>query len=97
MAGLRVFGHGGGAKPAAANARAERLGDLDARVCWDAIPDAQGCNVRYGIAPDKLYHSHLVYGQNEVTLCTLTAGQAVYIAVDAFNENGVTPGEVFKL
>ena len=63
----------------------------------DAIPDAQGCNVRYGIAPDKLYHSHLVYGQNEVTLCTLTAGQAVYIAVDAFNENGVTPGEVFKL
>ena len=97
VAGLRVFGHGGGAKPAAANARAERLGDLDARVCWDAIPDAQGCNVRYGIAPDKLYHSHLVYGQNEVTLCTLTAGQAVYIAVDAFNENGVTPGEVFKL
>ena len=53
--------------------------------------------MRYGIAPDKLYHSHLVYGQNEVTLCTLTAGQAVYIAVDAFNENGVTPGEVFKL
>ena len=97
VAGLRVFGHGGGAKPAAANARAERLGDLDARVCWDVIPDAQGCNVRYGIAPDKLYHSHLVYGQNEVTLCTLTAGQAVYIAVDAFNENGVTPGEVFKL
>lgn len=97
VAGLRVFGHGGGAKPAAANARAERLGDLDARVCWDAIPDAQGCNVRYGIAPDKLYHSHLVYGQNEVTLCTLTAGQAVYTAVDAFNENGVTPGEVFKL
>ena len=97
VAGLRVFGHGGGARPAAASARAERLGALDARVCWDALPDAQGCNVRYGVAPDKLYHSHLVYGQNEVTLCTLTAGQAVYIAVDAFNENGVTPGEVFQL
>lgn len=99
VAGLRVFGHGGGAKPAAASARAERLGDLDARVRWTPLSElgAQGCNVRYGVAPDKLYHSHLVYGQNEVTLCTLTAGQAVYIAVDAFNENGVTPGEVFKL
>ena len=99
VAGLRVFGQGGGAKPAAASARAERLGDLDARVRWTPLSElgAQGCNVRYGVAPDKLYHSHLVYGQNEVTLCTLTAGRAVYIAVDAFNENGVTPGEVFKL
>ena len=96
---LSDHGHGGGPQPAPANARAERLGDLDARVCWTPLSEmgAQGCNVRYGVAPDKLYHSHLVYGQNEVTLCTLTAGQAVYIAVDAFNENGVTPGEVFKL
>lgn len=64
---------------------------------WELIPEAQGCNVRYGYAPNKLYHSHLVYGANEVTLCTLTAGQPVYVAVDSFNENGVTPGTIIHL
>ena len=97
VAGLRVFGNGGGAKPAAADAAAVRLGDLDAKVSWKPIPGAQGYNVRYGIAPDKLYHSCLVYDAGEVSLCTLTAGQAYYIAVDSFNENGITPGKVFAL
>lgn len=97
IAGLRVFGHGGGAKPVPAKASAERRGDLDAVVRWEPIPDAQGCNIRYGTAPDKLYLSHLVYGASEAALSTLTAGQTYYIAVDSFNENGVTPGTVFAL
>ena len=58
---------------------------------------AQGVNICYGTAPDKLYLSHLVYGANEATLTTLIAGQDYYIAVDSFNENGVTPGAVFAL
>lgn len=99
VAGLRVFGNGNGNKPAVAKASAVRCSDLDAKVRWEPLSKlgAQGCNVRYGIAPDKLYHSHLVYGQNEVELCTLTTGQDVYIAVDTFNENGITPGGIFKL
>lgn len=97
VSGLRVFGNGGGEKPARAAARAERLGDLDARVAWDAVENAQGCNVRYGVAPDKLYQSWLVYGKTEVTLSTLIKGQEYYIRVDSFNENGVTPGETFRL
>lgn len=97
VAGLRVFGHGGGKKPAPAAATAERTGPLDAVVRWEPIPDAQGCNIRYGTAPDKLYLSHLVYGASEAALSTLTAGQTYYIAVDSFNENGVTPGTVFVL
>ena len=32
-----------------------------------------------------------------LTLTTLTAGQNYYIAVDSFNENGITPGTVFVL
>lgn len=99
IAGLRVFGHGGGAKPVPAKAAAERVGDLDAVVRWQPLSEmgAQGVNIRYGTAPDKLYLSHLVYGASEATLTTLVAGQEYYIAVDSFNENGVTPGTVFAL
>ena len=41
--------------------------------------------------------TELVYGENEVKLSTLIQGQDNYICVDSFNENGVTPGVVFKL
>lgn len=97
ISGLRVFGNGDGEKPAPAQATAKRLGDLDAKVQWKTIPGSQGCNVRYGIAPDKLYQSWLVYDANEVTLSTLIRGQKYYICVDSFNENGITPGTVFAL
>ena len=53
--------------------------------------------MRYGLAPDKLYHSWLVYGADEVTLSTLTAGQPCYVQVDSFNENGITAGEIIKM
>jgi len=97
ISGLRVFGNGEGEKPPQAKAKAQRIGPLDAKVSWQHIETAQGCNVRYGIAPDKLYHSWLVYGADEVTLSTLIKGQEYYICVDSFNENGITPGEILKL
>ncbi len=97
VSGLRIFGNGGGEKPARAKASGVRLGGLDAKITWQPIEGAQGCNVRYGIAPEKLYQSWLVYGANEVTLSTLIRGQRYYICVDSFNENGITPGEVFPL
>ncbi len=97
VSGLRVFGHGGGEPPARAKATAERVGDLDAVVRWQAVPGAQGCNVRYGTAPDKLYNSWLVYGGEQVKLSTLAKGQDYWLCVDSFNENGITEGEAFKL
>lgn len=97
ISGLRVFGNGSGEKPMPANAAAIRVGDLDARVTWEPIPGAQGCNVRYGISPDKLYHSWLVYDVNEVILSTLIKGQKYFVRVDSFNENGITPGEVISI
>ena len=97
VSGLRIFGNGSGEKPAQAKASARRIGDLDAMVRWEHIPGAQGCNIRYGIAPEKLYMSWLVYGADEVKLSTLIRGQDYYICVDSFNENGITPGEPFKL
>ena len=97
VSGLRVFGKGDGQRPARAAATAQRQGGLNARVTWQPIPEAQGCNVRYGIAPDKLYHSWLVYDAQEVDLSTLIEGQSYYIRVDSFNENGITPGEIIYL
>lgn len=97
VAGLRVFGNGSGEKCPPAQAAAVRLNDLEARVSWAHIPNAQGCNVRYGIAPDKLYLSWLVYSADEVKLTTLIQGQEYYVCVDSFNENGITPGNVIKV
>ena len=97
ISGLRVFGNGAGARPAAAKAAAVRVDALDGKISWQHLENAQGCNVRYGTAPDKLYHSWLVYGADEVTLSTLMAGQTYYICVDSFNENGVTEGDVVKM
>ncbi len=97
VAGLRVFGVGGGEPPQQARAKARRIGPMDGLVSWEAMERAQGCCVRYGIAPDKLYLSMLVYSANEAKLSTLIKGQRYYVRVDAFNENGITQGDVFCL
>ena len=97
ISGLRVFGNGDGACPAQANAKAVRVDALDGKISWQHVENAQGCNVRYGIAPDKLYQSWLVYDADEVTLSTLMAGQTYYVCVDSFNENGITTGKVLPM
>ena len=94
VSGLRVFGLGDGTRPAPVQASAHRLNGLEALVCWQTLPAAQGYNVRYGTTPDKLYHSWLVYGGCELKLTTLVDGQPCYVRVDSFNENGITEGTV---
>ena len=97
VSGLRVFGDVEGDRPAQADAKAVRVDALDGKISWQHIENAQGCNVRYGIAPDKLYQSWLVYDADEVTLSTLMAGQTYYVCVDSFNENGITTGKIIKM
>lgn len=97
VSGLRVFGNGEGDRPAQADVKAVRVDALDGKISWQHIENAQGCNVRYGIAPDKLYQSWLVYDADEVTLSTLMAGQTYYVCVDSFNENGITTGKIIKM
>lgn len=43
----------------------------------------------WGIAPDKLYSSWMVYDENELFMRSLTTTQDYYFCVEAFNENGV--------
>ncbi len=97
ISGLRVFGNGSGEKCPQANATARRLNGLEAEIRWEHLENTQGCNIRYGVAPDKLYMSWLVYGTDAVKLTTLIQGQEYYVAVDSFNENGITPGNVIEI
>lgn len=92
ISGLRVFGTGSGKVPAAVkNVKVNRLTDRrDAQISWDKQPNAQGYNVLWGIAPDKLYSSWMVYDQNSLLLKSLSVDQSYYFAVEAFNENGVS-------
>lgn len=92
VSGLRIFGAGNGTAPSSATARAARSGPTTASVKWDAIDGAQGYNVRYGLSPTKLYNSWMVYRATALDLRCLNAGADYWVAVDAFNENGVTPG-----
>lgn len=97
ISGLRIFGNGKGEKPVQTKAKAIRKGDFDCTVSWDKISDADGYNVRYGIAPDKLYHSWIVYDGDALNISMLTKGQSYWLCVDSFNENGITEGKVIRL
>ena len=56
----------------------------------DTPKGAQGYNILWGIAPDKLYSSWMVYDKTDLLMKTLTADQDYYFCVEAFNENGVS-------
>lgn len=96
VSGLRVFGFGRGDKPAAVSGGTAVMADRDrtCRLTWQPVREAIGYNVRFGIAPDKLYSSYQVYDAAQVSIITLNADQDYYYAIDAFNENGITPGKV---
>jgi hypothetical protein len=54
-------------------------------------PGSQGYNVRWGIAPNKLYSAWMVYGRNWVSIRSLNVDQKYYFAVEAFDVHGVGP------
>jgi xylan 1,4-beta-xylosidase len=97
VSGLRVFGNGSGPKPGVVRPLAMRTGDLDGRLDWQPVPGAHGYNVRYGVSADALYSSWLVYDQNYLSLGSLNAGSDYWVAVDSFNENGVTRGAPVRM
>jgi hypothetical protein len=98
ISGLRVFGVGGGKPPVMVkNFSVSRYADRrDAMIKWDHVPNVQGYNVLWGIAPDKLYNSWMVYDQNSLLLKALTVDQQYYFSVEAFNENGISARTAIK-
>ncbi len=98
ISGLRVFGVGSGKKPTAVTkVSVTRKPDRrDAILKWQAVAGAQGYHVYWGIAADKLYNSWQVYGKNELLIKSLSTDQTYFMAIEAFNENGVSPMSVVQ-
>ena len=99
ISGLRVFGFGNGDKPKPINLFSVLRSQEDARkvtLKWTKQADATGYNVRYGIQPDKLYLNYCVFGSDSVTINSLNSNLDYYITIDAFNQNGITKGDLVK-
>ncbi|WP_207535625.1 family 43 glycosylhydrolase [Desertivirga arenae] len=92
ISGLRVFGNAGGKLPAAVQGFEviRKTDRRDALLKWKKLPGVQGYNVLWGIAPDKLYSSWMVYDNDSLELKSLSADQEYYFSIEAFNENGVS-------
>jgi hypothetical protein len=91
---IRVFGNGSGSRPASPtdlSARRER-DERNAMISWAAVPGAVGYNVRWGIAPTKLYETYQRFADQGTTLelRALTISQPYWVAIESFDENGVS-------
>jgi hypothetical protein len=96
LAGLRIFGNGGGKAPSdVKNLKLERP-ESDrcvGKVNWTKAQGAIGYNIRYGTQKDKLYHNYQVFGVDSLTIRSLNSSQQYYFTIDAFNENGIVKGK----
>lgn len=89
---LRIFGNGEGKAPGQIKkfSVVRKTDKRDAVITWSPQKNSTGYNVLWGIAPDKLYSSWMVYGENSLELKSLNTDQVYYFAIEAFNENGVS-------
>lgn len=89
---IRVFGIGKGNKPRKVSGfEATREEDRrDISFKWNSVKDAQGYNIRWGIAPDKLYNSWLIYDVSKHHMRCLDRNTKYYFKIEAFNENGIS-------
>jgi hypothetical protein len=91
---IRVFGNGAGPRPATPQgleARRDR-DERNAVVSWRPVPNVVGYNVRWGVAPAKLYltYQRFVDEGTSLELRALTVGQSYWLAIESFDENGVS-------
>ena len=89
-----MFGYGRGPRPATPlglTARRDR-DERNAIITWRAVPGVVGYNVRWGISPTKLYQTYQRFADQGTTLelRALTVGQAYWVAIESFDENGVS-------
>ncbi len=59
----------------------------DVTLLWQPVPEADGYVIRYGIEPDKLYNSYMIYDAYTLTIPTLNRDEEYYFEVEAF-DNG---------
>lgn len=95
VSGFRIFGKGNGQKPTPVRDVCITRDSADtrrARVNWQPVKNATGYVVHYGIEKHKLYHAVMVYEDHFLDLTGLNKNVPYFFSVDAFNENGITPG-----
>ena len=93
ISGLRIFGNGFGDKPITPkNFTVDRTQDRrNAELKWDKVENAQGYMLYFGIVPGKLYNFVMVYDNTNYQLNSLNVKPDYYFAIEAFNENGISP------
>lgn len=92
---FRIFGLGNGAKPQLVDGFSVSRDKIDARkvtIKWKQLSDVTGYNIRYGIAPNKLYQNYQIIGNDSVVINSLNKKLDYYFTIDSFNENGITKG-----
>ncbi|QJD81126.1 family 43 glycosylhydrolase [Spirosoma rhododendri] len=90
---FRVFGNSTGKAPAVPTMTAKRQKDQrNTNLTWTKVPGAMGYNIRWGIAPDKLYQTYQFWHDqpSQFELRALNIGVPYYFAVESFNETGVS-------
>jgi xylan 1,4-beta-xylosidase len=95
LAGLRIFGNGGGKAPANVENLSLTRSETDrcvVKLNWTKAAGAIGYNIRYGTQKDKLYLNYQVLGNESLAIRSLNGLQKYYFTIDAFNENGITKG-----
>lgn len=93
ISGLRVFGIGGGEKPAKVKQFIVLRTEKDKRsayIKWSPVDNAFAYNIYYGTAPDKLYNCVMVHDVNEYWFKVMDNQKAYYFSIEAVNENGVS-------
>lgn len=65
----------------------------NAQATWRTVPKVVGYNVLWGINPEQLHQTYQVFADKSPVLeiRALTVGQPYYFAIEAFDENGVSP------
>jgi len=91
---IRVFGTGSPKRPSTPSGfTARRQADeRNAVITWKPVRGVVGYNIRWGIAPAKLYQTYQWFADQRTTLelRALTVGQAYWAAIESFDENGVS-------
>lgn len=93
LSDLRVFGTADGDTPKQVTRFDVRRDNSDPRnaiISWQPEENAYGYNIRYGVAPHKLYHTITVNGECGYDLRGLDRDTTYYFAIEALGEAGVS-------
>jgi len=88
---FRIFGKGNGTgpkQPQNFNATRNLQDKRSVKLQWQAVPDATGYLISYGINDNMLYLNYMVYNNTSIEINSLNTNKTYYFKIRAFNENG---------